>query len=43
MSALDPQTLGFTGLVLVAMAVAASLVPAVRATRISPSQSLRTE
>jgi putative ABC transport system permease protein len=39
----DPLSLALTGLVLAAVAVVGSLVPAVRATRVSPVKALRAE
>jgi ABC-type antimicrobial peptide transport system permease subunit len=39
----DPLTFTAAGLVLMAVAVFASLVPALRATRIAPAQALRDE
>ena len=40
-STLDPQTFAIVGLVLIAVAVAASFLPAVRATRLDPVATLR--
>jgi predicted permease len=42
-AARDPRTLALTGLVLAAIALVASLVPALRAMRVSPVEALRTE
>ena len=39
----DPWTLGLTAIVLVSVALLAALVPALRGTRISPTQALRVQ
>jgi putative ABC transport system permease protein len=42
-SGLDPATLGSAAVAILALTVVASLVPAIRATRIDPVRSLRVE
>jgi ABC-type antimicrobial peptide transport system permease subunit len=39
----DPWTLGAVALVLVSVALAAALIPALRGTRIAPTQALRVQ